>query len=251
MALTLLSTIANMLTHPTRFIRATVTRVLLTCGVVAMALWTAAPARAVMVTYQFEAITNNSLADVAIVESQLFMDVEDYGAWGGFNHVLFTFRNEGPFASSITDIYFDDGVLLSVASFLPSPGVSFSLAASPRNLPGAEPYDFRPEYNGIPNKYFAMDSNSATYANGINPGESLGIVYTLQAGKTYDDVIDGITLAMTDRYHDIPGGLRVGIHVQGFEDGGSESAMLPDPGSTVALLGLALLGIEGVRRRLA
>ena len=49
--------------------------------------------------------------------------------------------------------------------------------------------------------------------NGVNPGESLGIVFDLIGGQAFADTI----AALAD------GGLRIGIHVQGFEDGGSES----------------------------
>jgi hypothetical protein len=60
----------------------------------------------------FGCITNNLPGDCLIAEAQLTVDVTDPG--GG--QVLFTFSNSGPDDSSITDVYFDDGSLLDIAS---------------------------------------------------------------------------------------------------------------------------------------
>ena len=63
--------------------------------------------------YSFEGITANKLADVSTGEAQLEVEVSD----AGNNQVSFRFTNKGPKASSITDVYFDDGtLLLSTAS---------------------------------------------------------------------------------------------------------------------------------------
>ncbi|MHC4105966.1 MAG: hypothetical protein ACYSR9_13575, partial [Planctomycetota bacterium] len=63
----------------------------------------------VVTTFQFEAITSNDPCGDAMEagENQLFMDVFNAG-----NYVKFKFRNEGPIASSITGVWFDDGSLL-------------------------------------------------------------------------------------------------------------------------------------------
>ena len=76
------------------------------------------------VPYGFQGITSNSLNDVAIGEAQLSVDVTAVA--GNAHQVLFTFTNAGPLASSITDVYFDDGTLLGIASISGSSGVSFS-----------------------------------------------------------------------------------------------------------------------------
>src|SRR5262245_49000897 len=70
-------------------------------------------------------------ADCATGEAQLFVDVTDPGS----GKIDFTFRNVGPGASSITDIYWDDNALLEIFSISSSSGVHFSKGANPPNLP--------------------------------------------------------------------------------------------------------------------
>ena len=84
--------------------------------------------------YGFQGLTANDIADVATGEAQLFVEVTDLGS----SQVMFTFTNTGPNASSITDVYFDDGTLLGIASLVDSDdgtggdaGVDFSEGASP------------------------------------------------------------------------------------------------------------------------
>lgn len=162
--------------------------------------------------YNFTCITNASASNCATGVQQLFLDVSPSG-----NNVLFDFSNIGLGSSSITDIYFDDGVLLNLASiFNYSSGVSFSAGAAPANLPGGNLTD--PPFNtSTPTENFSADSDPAVVPNGINPGEKLGLLYSLKSGKSFSDVINSLTLAGAE------GGLRVGLHVQGFFNGGSES----------------------------
>ena len=92
-------------------------------------------------TYSFTHIVESGdgateLADGAIGEAQLFVELTDFGTL-----VEFSFSNIGPEASSITDVYFDDGTLLGIASFSNELGiVEFSPLASPPDLPGGNWY---------------------------------------------------------------------------------------------------------------
>jgi hypothetical protein len=186
-------------------------------------------------TFSFTAITNNNPADAAIGEAQLFVDVTDLGS----GQVLFNFFNTGPEPSSITDIYFDDGPLSAIIAIDNSdPGVSFSQYARPRNLPAGR--SITPRFITAPG--LSIDSDSPVRPNGVGPGESVGITFGLLASNDFNDVLADLA----------SGDLRIGIHVQGFYSGGSESfinngysnnGIAPAPGSVIlCALGTVLVG---------
>jgi hypothetical protein len=194
----------------------------------------ASPAYAI--PFGFTNITNNNIADAIIGETQLSVDV----TYTGNDQVLFTFLNAGPAASSITQVYFDDGSLSGIASIDESDtGVSFSKGASPANVPGAN--NATPPF--VTTAGFLAGADSPEQPNGVNPGESLGILFDLISGGTFSDVLDDIA----------SGALRIGIHVQGFATGGSESFInntspVPEP-TTMLLLGTGLIGFAIVGRK--
>ncbi|MHC4573586.1 MAG: PASTA domain-containing protein [Planctomycetota bacterium] len=169
------------------------------------------------VTYSFAHIPEPgddalAIANGQIGEAQLFVDVAPYEP----NRALFTFRNIGPEPSSITDVYFDDGVLLQIASIIDADegtggdeGVDFSQHAEPDDLPGGEL--LWPPF--ITTDGFSADSDSPVRPNGIDPNESLGIIFKLDDNMQFTDVIDELAT----------GYLRIGIKVQGFAQGTSES----------------------------
>lgn len=177
------------------------------------------------------------LANGAIGEAQLFVEVSEISA----QQALFTFTNTGPQACSVTDIYFDDGALLSIALIDDSCyGVSFSQYAAPHNLPGG--HTLIPPF--VTTQGFSADSDPPVEHNGINPNEWLGITFDLKPGKTCDDVVGDLA----------SGELRIGIHVQGFYSGwcgcsGSESFVnVPEP-ATVTLLSAGLGIVTLLRKR--
>jgi hypothetical protein len=190
-------------------------------------------------TYSFTHIVEDGdgpaeLADGAIGEAQLFVELFDIG--GG--QVTFEFRNThaDPEDCSITDVYFDDGSLLGIASIVNTGGlVEFSQPATPPDLPGGNNVSFETTAG------FSADSDPPAQPMGVNPGEELGIIFDLQAGRLFVDVVDELA----------SGDLRIGIHVQGFSSGGSESFInngpVPNGGNKVIPApGAVILGSIGI-----
>ena len=202
------------------------------CVLVALA---STAASGTQVTYGFGNITNNGGVG-GNYNSQLSVTVSDDGLPA--NQVEFIFENDVGLESSITDVYFDDGTLLSLAGISSSAGVSFAPNASPPNLPGG---------NTLTNPFqatFSADSVPPTTENGVNASnEFLTVRFNLVAGQTFNDVIAALNSEA----------LRVGIHVQAQANGQSNSyvTFIPLPaGVWAGAAGLAgVLGLSWLRRR--
>lgn len=199
------------------------------------------PAPSSAVSLSFSCITNNSAGDCNIGETQIGVEVTDIGS----GMVLFEVTNAGPAASSVTDVYFDDGTLLGIAGLIDEDdnylgafgdaGVDFTQGASPPDLPGGNTIGFETTAG------FLADSDPPAQPNGVNPNESLGIVFNLQSPGSFADILAELA----------NGDLRLGLHVQGFSSGGSESFVnvpVPEPGASLLML-LGLTGLSSYRRR--
>jgi len=178
-----------------------------------------------MQTYGFYNITNNNAANAAAGEAQLSVEVSDQGT----GLVGFKFINNGPADCVITEIYFQDGSILEFVSIDELlPGVDFQEEevgnVNPKNLPGGK--SIAPQF--IADTAFSIQPNNPAPHLGVGPGECVEVIYALQPLKTHMDVIN--ELNNTD--------MRIGIHVQSFINGGSESFVnIPEP-ATLVLLGL-------------
>lgn len=189
-------------------------------------------------TLSFDCITNTLASDCTIGENQLSVEVTDAGS----GQVLFEFFNTGSAQSTISEIYFDDGSLLGIASIdktgkVESIGVSFSEGANPPDLPGGN--NITPVFNVTAG--FLADADDPAPKWGVNMGESVGITYSLQSTQTIANVFDELTT----------GELRIGLHVINFESGGSESFVnnpVPVP-AAIWLFGSGLLGLLAVARK--
>lgn len=164
------------------------------------------------------------------------------------NFIAFLFKNIGSAQSTITDIYFDDGTILGLATIVDDPdnGVDFGQPVEPPNLPGGQ--NLTPPFEAT--QAFSV-GNEPGVANGIDndpegDGESLTLIFELLPGLTFDDTLAAL----------LDGTLRIGLHVQNFADGGSASFVNLPPGTPVPLpapasLALVGLGMVAARRRRA
>jgi hypothetical protein len=197
--------------------------------------------------------TLDDLADGAIGEDQLGLEVLDAGMTGGHQLVSFRFFNTGPEDSSITQIYFEDGVLLDIAEIVDDPpNVEYvENFSGPGNLPSGGQLD--PAFGATENVFESVGPDSPTQPNGVNPGEELTIIWQLLAGQDFDALIASIERGFDPGTWYDPGTdswlaphLRVGIHVQGYATGNSEGFILIPPTEPIPAPGAALLGLFGM-----
>lgn len=158
----------------------------------------------------------------------------------------FYFHNDGPIASAISEIYFDDGTLLgaptignSVRGF-----TAFMNGAAPPVLPGGN--NLTPPF--VPTAVFSVDAQGNPDV-GINPGDTLRLTFNLQSGQDYADTIAALDAGVLGQDT-----LRVGFHVRAIgPDSLSDSFVLwanpvPEPaGLALGAAGLVGLGV-GYRR---
>jgi uncharacterized protein (TIGR03382 family) len=189
----------------------------------------------------FDGVANNDPDNVAAGEAQLMWSAEelDGDPMTGPTRVAFTIFNMGDEPMTITRIYFDAEAFESIDSTASmDDGVAFGPNIGPPNMPAGRNIGFNSR-DGL--RVGALPPGPK---NGVNPGESVTVVVELKDGYTFLDTLIGLN----------DGSIRLGLHVQSFEDGGSESfvnvelpeELIPTPGAAT-LLGLS--GVLLLRRR--
>jgi hypothetical protein len=186
------------------------------------ALALSAPASAV--TFGFHCITNNSASNCAIGEAQMTVEL--------LNNGNLVFRNVGSADSSITYLAWEGDAFIFGGEVTP-PGSVVMNGLNGAVLPGGDALSppFTPSDGAV----------ADSIAHGINPGETQ-VIFMLPFPNTSAGFIQGV----------LDGTFRIGIEVQGFAGGGSESFInnitpIPEPGSA-ALVAAGLVMLARRRR---
>lgn len=177
--------------------------------------------------------------DCGIGEAQFSVDVSAYGS----NQVLFNVINSGPEQSSIAGVYFDDGTLLGISTIIDAgnggdAGVDFVQDMAAPNMPGWD--QVLPTFEATAS-FTSVAVNPAAH-NGVSEFETLGIIFDLQAGLSFADVLTDLET----------GALRIGLHGIDFLDEGSESFVNASPvpvPAAVWLFGSGLIGLIGFAKK--
>jgi len=239
--------------------------------VLTLALMAFAPSAAVASEqFSFTSIAENGSGTGAQYSVTVYGHDDNTSAFNtnvGVHQALFVFKNTAAVASSISEIYFQDGTLLDIATVKQSAGVDFGIdTATPANLPGGK--SLTPQF--IPTRsFFSVDSENPQVKKGVNvSSEWVGVLFDLKSpNNTYAAVVNalnqtGLYIGNDDHLHGTGGApaLRIGIHVTGLSDPvGSESfvsvangggvSSVPEPSTmALALCGLFGIGLTQARR---
>ncbi|MGV1098154.1 PEP-CTERM sorting domain-containing protein [Thiovibrio sp. JS02] len=204
--------------------------------IIATALLLGIAGTAQAIPYGFTVVEDNSPLDPS---AQFLVDVTD----GGGGLTLFKFTNQGNILTTITDIYFDWGneAALAWSGYTSTGIVSFNHTASPPDLSGGTNIGFTADWSTD------ADAPTGTGGNGIDNWTGAGTQDTLTIAFTGSDFNSILAALNSEAY-------RIGLHVQGYADGESESYVseggepVPEPVSML-LFGTGIAGLAGARLR--
>ncbi len=191
------------------------------------------------VTYGYSCASNNKVTDCNIAESQFKTTVSQVAA----DEVMFTFKNIGEKAAILTNIYFEDLMPKTLATFVKFDYSGLTNSQQVKYSTGANPAS-PPSINGF-QVTFSASPDAPRAPNGIGLGESLGIIFKIQSG--FNNPFNAV---ITDLQN---GSLRTAVRAQGFVGNGSETLVNEEVPEPLTLLGsaAAIAGGVALKRRSA
>ena len=212
----------------------------------------ALPVRAEFQEFEFRALTANPMPEsLSELVAQFTLTVTTESRLGytiQSGQVGLIFSNTGSIPSQITEIYIDDGVLGGESpDIYTNPGGSSTFIANdvnPNNLPGA-PTGFNAT------ELYSADIDPANPSDGVDPGDSVALIFDLANGKTWDDIIASINEGFINNYEysDIDTDLAIGIHVRSIGITSQSQGLILVPLPATILLGFIGLGVGGWKLR--
>lgn len=138
----------------------------------------------------FKNITGNRAAGDCAGQSHYFVNVTDVCA----RRVMFSFFSREPGTCSITNIYFNDEDVFSISVHIVTDAEAAENPSNHRFTPaGSHRYVPQPYHDSTTFQVVWGYPSGADNDDGINRDESLGIVFDLQAGVTFADIICALT----------------------------------------------------------
>ncbi len=142
----------------------------------------------------------------------------------------FEIVNTSSIEATVANVYVEAGGLDSLDSILPGPGTAFVSPGNPGEMPSAN--TLTPAFQS----WASVGASAPPAHNGIDPGESMALVFNLSPGTVLSDIESDL----------LSGQMRLGLHVIALPDGSSESAVTPEPATLLLLAGGSAL----IRRRI-
>lgn len=202
------------------------------------------------VTFYYDCASNNDVNDCGIAEAQFSTTVTPIS----FDQVMFTFENIGSQAVTMTSIWFEDLLPQTLKSFVGFDVSGLDSGETVKyNMVEGSALKNNQNVSAIQNfevSFFA-DPNNPQPKNGINVGESLGIIFQVtDIAVKENDPLHAFYSVIRDMQNET---LRVAVKAQDFASGGSETLIneqVPEP-LTILGSGMAIAGGVALKRRAA